>query len=335
MKRPRKPIRRRSYRPWCEVLEDRVQPATFGIDLSPLGGALNLGSNPYVQDHAVGLAGANENPQNASPATGNETFAGITYNDTTNALTLQFAYGSDFGFVNLTGDFSLAHIHGPGPVLAPGSANMNGGILHDLGGFHGAGTSARTGSFFGIVTLSAAQETMLFDNELYINIHSSTFGGGEIRGQLIVVAELPGIIANNPNNGHYYELVESSRSWASAKAAAESRTHLGITGHLATIGGQAENDFLQNAFNDGQIHAAWIGLTDDEAFGGQESGGPANSGAPFWVWVTGEPVNYTNWIAGAPNNQFNEDYAEFVFDGNGVWNDLGTGASENRTRLHR
>ena len=101
---------------------------------------------------------------------------------------------------------------------------------------------------------------------------------------------------------------------------------MGVFGHLATITSAEENAFIQSAFNDGLRHSAWIGLTDDEAYGGQESGGPSNPGAPYWVWVTGEPVAYTNWIAGAPNNQLHipegEDYTEFVFENQGEWNDL-------------
>lgn len=39
----------------------------------------------------------------------------------------------------------------------------------------------------------------------------------------------------NSANGHYYEAVTGSISWEDAKTAAESSTHGGIAGHLATI----------------------------------------------------------------------------------------------------
>lgn len=37
--------------------------------------------------------------------------------------------------------------------------------------------------------LTAAQETQLFDGKFYINLHTSTNGGGEIRGFLVPVPE--------------------------------------------------------------------------------------------------------------------------------------------------
>ena len=45
------------------------------------------------------------------------------------------------------------------------------------------------GGFSGDVTLSGAQATALLAGQLYINIHTSTNSGGEIRGQLTAVPE--------------------------------------------------------------------------------------------------------------------------------------------------
>ncbi|MEZ6089596.1 MAG: CHRD domain-containing protein [Pirellulaceae bacterium] len=57
-------------------------------------------------------------------------------------------------------------------------------MLYDLVGlgFHTAGSSSRTGSFDGSVTLTDAQEELLFNNALYVNIHSDNAQSGEIRG---------------------------------------------------------------------------------------------------------------------------------------------------------
>ena len=41
--------------------------------------------------------------------------------------------------------------------------------------------------------------------------------------------------------GHYYELVESSLLWDDARNASESLSHLGLSGHLASITSQTEN----------------------------------------------------------------------------------------------
>ncbi|MEZ6089597.1 MAG: hypothetical protein R3C05_16520 [Pirellulaceae bacterium] len=81
---------------------------------------LNLGSNPYVRDHAEGLAGLNESPQINTSAGGDETGAGILYDEATNVLTFRFAYGSDSGFGDLESDFGMAHIHGGGLVTVSG-----------------------------------------------------------------------------------------------------------------------------------------------------------------------------------------------------------------------
>lgn len=98
-------------------------------------------------------------------------------------------------------------------------------------------------------------------------------------------------------NGHSYYRSTSSMTWTAARQAC---TNMG--GHLVTITSAAENNFVFNTWPSG-----WIGFTD-EAVEGQ------------WRWVTGEPVTYTNWNGGEPNNVGNEDYAQFV--GGGKWNDL-------------
>ncbi len=169
--------------------------ALFRIAISPAGGALNLGANPFVQDHAVGLSALNENHQPGSNASGNVLGGGIAFDDATEQLTFDFGYGSDFGFNDLLGDFSAVHIHGNddlGLVNFP-AVNGNSGVAHNLAAFHTAGSSARTGRIAGMVTLSAAEATRLFDNALYFNIHSGFSGAGEIRGQLVAVPEPSGI----------------------------------------------------------------------------------------------------------------------------------------------
>jgi hypothetical protein len=98
--------------------------------------------------------------------------------------TLSFSNGTYSG---LSGNASAAHIHGPSGPL-PGSA----GVLYGLNPtFVSTGTSF--GNFIaGNLTLLAGtggfsiaqQQAQLAAGQWYINIHSSTFGGGEIRGQI-------------------------------------------------------------------------------------------------------------------------------------------------------
>ena len=156
------------------VLTTTASAAIIQFDISPAS----------FGDNTTGLSGPNEAPSNASPATGNEFGAGISLDDATQSLTLIFRYGSAFGFVDLTGDFSTSHVH-------KGADNVAGGVQFGIDGLH-TPSGTKSGSYSGTVGLSAAQQTDLLNNLLYINIHSSTFGGGEIRGQLVQVVPEPG-----------------------------------------------------------------------------------------------------------------------------------------------
>ena len=123
-------------------------------------------------------------------ATGNE-LLGISYDDVMDELTFDFGYGSAFGFSDLLGDYTNVHIHGDADSIANfPSANGSGGVQAGLGlnGSHTA-SGTRSGRITGVLSFTAAQETLLFDNKLYVNIHSQANTGGEIRAQLIAVSE--------------------------------------------------------------------------------------------------------------------------------------------------
>ena len=98
----------------------------------------------------------------ASPGTGSGT---LTFDDVTNLLDWNIS------FSGLIGTEIAAHFHGPAP------AGSNGGIQIGL----------PLGSpLVGSATLTATQETQLLGELWYLNIHSSTNGAGEIRGQLLL-----------------------------------------------------------------------------------------------------------------------------------------------------
>lgn len=109
---------------------------------------------------------------------------------TLSGTTLTFTGGSYSG---LTTASSAAHIHGPsGPY--PASA----GVLYNLGTLGAITLGSTSGTFsgsFGLVpavgpyTTTAQQIADLNAGLWYINIHNSTFPGGEIRGAITLVPE--------------------------------------------------------------------------------------------------------------------------------------------------
>jgi len=108
------------------------------------------------------LNGAQEVPPVPTPATGQGCY---TFDPSTNILSYNITYQ------NLLGPENLAHIHQGAPGVA-------GPILVNLP----LGTPK-----IGSAPLTAAQAAQLLAGNLYTNIHTTVFGGGEIRGQMTVI----------------------------------------------------------------------------------------------------------------------------------------------------
>ena len=110
------------------------------------------------------------------------------------------------------------------------------------------------------------------------------------------------------------------RTWAAAEALAQSRTDpsglTSVTGHLADVTQRQENFFLSRISG---FQTFWIGLTDNEAYGGSEAGSGRGTG---WVWTSGAPYTYQSWNTGEPNNvgTGGEDALEMI-GSSGLWND--------------
>lgn len=107
------------------------------------------------------ISGSSETPVNASTATGTAT---LTFNKDTKIFTVVVTYSG----VTATN----AHIH-------KGEVGVAGGVIF---GFTAPLTSPIN---YTSVALDASQEADLNANSYYVNIHSTAFPGGEIRGQLI------------------------------------------------------------------------------------------------------------------------------------------------------
>lgn len=129
------------------------------------------------------LAGNETGAVVGTPGTGGEVGSGITFDDVTKILSINIGWGSAAGHTgSLTGNVTGLHIHGPA------SFTTNAGVLVGLDGLPGFNNLANGGGFSNStnVVLSATNEARLFNGQLYINVHTSTNGGGELRGNLIV-----------------------------------------------------------------------------------------------------------------------------------------------------
>ncbi len=103
---------------------------------------------------------ASEVPTNTSTASG---LATLTYNTTTKIFTVSLTY------TGLTP--TAGHIH-------KGAVGVSGGVIF---GFTGLASPFSYTS----VALDATQEADLMAGLYYVNLHTTTYAGGEIRGQLI------------------------------------------------------------------------------------------------------------------------------------------------------
>ncbi len=123
----------------------------------------------------------------------------------------------------------------------------------------------------------------------------------------------------NPNNGHLYAITATVCDVHTARASAAT-----LGGHLVAINSAAENTFVVGTFGPlltAQNMNAWIGLSDACTPG-------------TFVWDSGEPAAYMNWMPGEPSNSPcpgavvpGEDFAEIQLccptnASYGKWNDV-------------
>jgi hypothetical protein len=117
-------------------------------------------------------------------------------------------------------------------------------------------------------------------------------------------------------NRHHYERFDIQMDWEAASAFAETLSVDGVSGHLATITRQLEQDFIVANLGQELVRRCWLGAEQPDP------NVPADQG---WAWVTGEAWGYTNWCAGEPNDyNGGEDALQFSNNGTqpvGGWND--------------
>jgi len=120
------------------------------------------------------LSSAQEVPVNGSGAGG---FANLTLNPN-NTITYNVSYGG------LVGDWTASHIHGPDSPGALAGPGINSGVLFPL---INSPIGTRAGTLSGTTAAYTPQQIQdLLQGLQYVNIHSTVFPGGEIRGQIVV-----------------------------------------------------------------------------------------------------------------------------------------------------
>lgn len=93
----------------------------------------------------------------------------------------------------------------------------------------------------------------------------------------------------NPANGHWYCAVRLGKPmlWTEVRAMAEKMTYRGKKGHLVTLTSAEEDAFVVRNFPGDAQCSFWVG-------GFKQDG--------RWQWVTGEPMGFSNWGSGEPND---------------------------------
>ena len=118
-------------------------------------------ANAVIMNFQATLQGSQEVPPNGSTATGSGTMVVDT-----DANTLAY----NITFSGLSAPQTAAHFHGP---AAPG---VNAGVIFPL----------TLGSpQIGVWNMTDAQEGWVLGGLVYVNVHTTAFPGGEIRGQVV------------------------------------------------------------------------------------------------------------------------------------------------------
>ena len=142
---------------------------------------LNIHSNQWGAGELRGqmATGLSDHSYPALPINGAQSGIATSASGTISAA--YYGVNDQFTFcikwAGLSGPVTVAHLHA-------GDAGMTGPPvvdLHTLPGF----PLADNGIFAATVTIPSANEAALLNDGIYINLHTTANGGGEIRGQLI------------------------------------------------------------------------------------------------------------------------------------------------------
>ncbi|MDA0768563.1 MAG: CHRD domain-containing protein [Verrucomicrobia bacterium] len=153
-------------------------------------GLMASASSAIIQFDLQGQAGAGLLPGNelhvvTGGGMGGELGAGISFNDSTNILSIIVGWGSGNGFVNLSGVATAAHLHGPANQTTAASVLVPLTISN---------TSASNGGITQNIIIGSGDVADLLAGNVYLNVHTGANPGGEIRGNLVQVPEPSGML---------------------------------------------------------------------------------------------------------------------------------------------
>jgi len=164
-------------------------------------GVVGMDARAGIITYIATLEGSNEVPPNSSPGLG---FALVDINVGEHTMRVFIGFG------NLVADTTVAHIHSPTAIPNEGTAS----VATTLPSFPGFPTGVREGTYlhtFNLLdastynpafitanggTVEAAETaflSQLAEGRAYVNVHSTTFPAGEIRGFLALVPEPAGL----------------------------------------------------------------------------------------------------------------------------------------------
>lgn len=194
------------------------------------------------------LSGANEVPPNGSTATG------VVIAKFNTSSKLIEVYGNYNG---LSLNVTASHIH-------PGAAGANGGVLIPL-----TTTGGTSGNLTGSGTLDLIGETNLFAAGLYVNVHTVTYPGGEIRTQLNPIPDGDAVFLNARLQGAQENLPTNSAASGTAHILMQKSTRVVyLTGNYAN---------LTTAINNAHIHVSRAGFNGAVILGLTYSGGTSGT----------------------------------------------------------
>lgn len=135
-------------------------------------------------------------------------------------------------------------------------------------------------------------------------------------------------------NGHWYDYVLPASTaltgftWNGAFAHAPTQTFSGMSGYMATVTSQGEQDFI---FANVTNQTAWLGGNDRDTEGTWMWKNGPEAGQVFYIAGAGVQPGYSYWNGGEPNNCCGgENDLQINWNtGSGQWNDHGTPSSPN------